>query len=520
MRPSFSARPRACARSYFLACLLPLSAVGLGSAQDEDADAAQSARVLQLTLDDALRIALENNLDLEIEEITTETAHFNAYGSWGSFDPVFSVTGTASDQEIQGTSSLSGGQVVENDTLSLDSSLAVPFTTGGQLDLSYSRSNDKTNNQFAAFDVSTTDVVTLALTQPLLRGAWRRYATTFQRGQEIAYERQKETLRQVRQQLILDVYNAYWDLVSAREELAVRNLAVELGQRQLQQDERRLEVGTGTEVDVLQSETNAAQQEEARINAEFGLRQAEDNLRRMLFQKPEGEMEDFLAEWDWSVDPLTPLPEVADQALDWQRSLELAVELRPELWQRRLDIDAAEVELEAARTDRRPQLDLNLSTSSVGFDSDPGEALDTALGYEFPNRSASLTFSVPIFNRTARYAERAARASLRQAQLGYDRQELDILAEVRAAVRDVRFRAKAVLAAKKSLDLAERQLEAEEARQEIGLSTTFQVLEFQQTLAEALSAERAARAAYAKSLASLSRSEGRLELEASDAEQE
>ena len=471
----------------------------------------EPVRILKLTLENSVRIALENNLGLELEELSTTIARYDAYGSWGAFDPVFSATGGWNEQEFQGQSSLAGGVVVEDDSLTFDSSLNVPLMwTGGSLDFSLSHSNDETTNQFAAFATSTTDVVTVALTQPLLRGAWKRYATAMQREAEIAFEIQKEGEKEARQALVLDVVQGYWNLVSAVQELEVRVLSVQLAWTQLHQDERRLEVGTGTEVDVLQSKTNLAQQEEVRINAEFALRQAEDDLRRLLFQKPRGDVDEYLDEWEIIIEPLTPLPEVRDTKLDWRRSLERAIQLRPELWQRRLEIDAAEVQLERSRSEKLPQLDLALSSAGIGFDTDPDEARDTALGWDFPRHEASLTFSIPILNRTAKYAERAARASLRQSRLIYDRQELDILTEVRAAVRDVAYRAESVQAAQTSAELAARQLEAEEARHRIGLSTTFLVLDFQRDLAEARSTLVAARAAYAMALASLRFSEGLL----------
>ena len=121
-----------------------------------------------------------------------------------------------------------------------------------------------------------------------------------------------------------------------------------------------------------------------------------------------------------------------------------------------------------------------------------------------------LTFGMPLWNRTASNAERAARASLRSTRLTYDRAEVDLLAEVRTAVNEVDKTRESVAAAIKSRTLAQRQLEAEETRQQVGLSTTFQVLQFQQDLALALSAEVTAKASYAKALAGLTFVEGRL----------
>ena len=117
---------------------------------------------------------------------------------------------------------------------------------------------------------------------------------------------------------------------------------------------------------------------------------------------------------------------------------------------------------------------------------------------------------MPLWNRTASNAERAARASLRGATLVYDRVEVNLLTEVRTIVNEVDKQHESVRASIKSRNLAQRQLEAEETRQQVGLSTTFQVLEFQEDLAQALSTEVSAKAAFAKALARLAFTEGRL----------
>jgi outer membrane protein TolC len=492
----------------WFAGLAPLSAQAGGvPPQSPGAPPAGSQRVLQLSLEDALGIALRNNFTLEIERLVTSSARYAALGSWGAFDPVVRVSGSASKSENEPVSSIAGSE--END-LALSSSLTFPLVSGGSLDLSYAHVNSDTNSPVAVFDVSTSDVITVALTQPLLRGAWKRYATVEQRASEIALERQIEREREVRELLLLDVYNSYWDVVSAQEELKVRELAVDLGKQQLSQDQRRLEVGAGTEVDVLQSETNVAEQEQLRLVADYTLRQARDSLRRTLAPRPEGDYEEYLAAWDWPIETLTPLPSVADAVLDWRASLRAAVEQRPILAQSRLDIEAAEVDLQRASSERLPQLDLRLSSSSAGFDVDPSDSFSKAAGWDFPSSSAGLLFSLPIWNRTARNAEHSARASLRSAMLIFDRIEVDVLAEVRTAVNEVDKQGESVAAAAKSRSLAQRQLEAEETRQQVGLSTTFQVLQFQEDLAVALSAEVLAKASYAKALARLSFVEGQL----------
>ena len=128
--------------------------------------AGQAGRVLKLTLEDALGIALRNNFDLEIEHLSTESAQYNALGSWGAFDPVLNMTTSASKSETEQQNAFSGADVVEDTDLRFATSLSVPVTTGGRFDFSYDHLNAKTNSRFATFDISTTDVLSVALTQP------------------------------------------------------------------------------------------------------------------------------------------------------------------------------------------------------------------------------------------------------------------------------------------------------------------------------------------------------------------
>ena len=279
---------------------------------------------------------------------------------------------------------------------------------------------------------------------------------------------------------------------------------------QLDQDKRRLDVGVGTEVDVLQAETNVATNEEQLLLAQVEVESAMDALKSLLFHRDEAEeWGRYLRDWETPIVPLTLLPEVEHgRALEWTRSLGRALELRTELVQQRLEIQAQNLRLVRARSETLPGMDVSLTASNRGFNDDFTDALNESFGYDFPTYTAVLNFDVPLFNRTARSAKRSARIGLQSARLQYDSAEQDVVSDVRAKVRDLNYRGKAVDAARKSLELAERQLQAEQARYREGLSTTFQLLQFQEDLAEALSAERSARAGYARASAALERSEG------------
>lgn len=461
---------------------------------------------ISMTLEEARRYALQSNIGLEIEALNTDASRFDARASWGAFDWVVTVTGRYRDGEQPGSSQLSGADVLQFDTQSLEVNLTKPMSTGGELTFDYTRNNTETNNTFQLVNPSTTDTIGVSFNQPLLRGFWNEAATSDQRTADVRLRQQRERQREVTQDLLRDVTDAYWSLVDMREQLAVAQSGLELAREQLEQNQRRLEGGVGTEVEVVQAEADVATRIEALLQAEVGQRDAIDTLKALLFPGTDPVL------WDIAIVPSTPLPlpegVTPDAAPPWTDCLMTALERRSNLIQQRFEIEAAEIAYEKAGTDRLIGLDLQLSANSEGFSGDPGDAFSSAFEYEFPTYTAALVLSTPIRNRTARYAEKSAWANVRRQKLTYDSLEIGVAQEVRAAVRQVVYQAERVRAANESLRLATRQLESEEARFREGLSTNFQVLEFQQEYVMALSNERRARVDYMKALATLETAQG------------
>lgn len=458
----------------------------------------------ELTLDGAWAIALERNLSLQVQELAAEAALFNAKGSWGAFQWNLNASAGITDREFENPNTLFGDSTGSENTQSFSVDFAKQLLTGGSFSAGWSTDNSRTTGQAQVFDTQTTDFLTLSLTQPLLRGAGQTFATAVQRESEYEYQRQLEVQRSVRQLLLLDVSNAYWDLVAAREQLSVAISNKELGLEQAEQERLRLDAGVGTDVDVLQADAQVALRNERVLFFEFQVQTSMDRLKQLMFP---GTREDL---WNTVLIPVTPLPETVtpEAAPPWTVAVRSAIENRPELRQQRLLVDAAEVRHARATSERLAGLDLALSARSQGFDEQPSEAFSESFSFDFPTYSATLTYNIPIGNATARNAERAAWTNLRASRLNYDQQESDIVAEVRQSVRQLRYQARATEASVKSLELAQRQLEAEQARFENDLTTTFQLLNLQQQLLDAQSSERRSRADYARALVSLDASLG------------
>ena len=472
--------------------------------QDDSLESA--TRSLDLSIESAVAIALVNDIGLQVETIATDVSRFDALGSWGAFDWVFDANGNYVDGEQKGDSALSGADVLKFETIGWGLDLNRPLEWGGNFGLQLNSNTTETNNAFANANPATTDVFGVSYNQPLLRGLGSEHATADQRAADVAYLRQLHRQRQVRQDVERRVRDAYWDLILTIEQLDVAAKGLDLVLEQLAREQRRVDVGVGTEVEVLEARAQVALRAEALLQADVNVRGAEDLLKQILFPGTDQES------WETRITPETPLPEsaTAEGLSTWTAALTVAMEHRAELAQQRLAIESAEILYDFATNDARVGLDLNLAMSGNGFSGEQSQALEEALTFEYPTYTAGLQFNAPIRNRTRRNAERAARARLRASRLTFDQLESQVVGEVRDAVRQVRYQAKAVEAAQRSLDASRKQYEAEQARHKEGISTAFRLLEFQNQLEEAALSERSARVDYQKALVQLRAAQGLL----------
>ncbi len=498
--------PARLAFAALLVCLTGSSGRASGSQDPPPAQADSlygAGKGLELTLEGACEIALQQNLGFASEVLNTDLALYNYRGSFGTFDWLFHAGGAWTDTKGQ-AQSVFGGEDVNSQSGSFDFTRF--FDIGGTFKTSLSTVNTKTNSTITTVNPSTHDLVSLTYTQPLLRGAWREYNTALQRESELVWRQQVENERAARQKLLLDVSVAYWDLVAARDQLDVKVSSVDLAKAQVEQEKRRLDAGVGTRLDVLQAETQVATREQERLEADVRVRGAADVLRALIFPGKDPD------KWETAILTKTPLPDEvsAGDAPTWTSALDLALDQRAELREQRMTIDLMALRHDLTRSDKRPQLNLELGATGEGFSGDSGTAFDDALSFNFPTLSARLNVSIPIGNTSARWAMEAAWINLRRARLDYAQIESRIASEVRLAVRQIQYQAESVKAARKSIELAREQLKAEEARRQVEITTNFQVLQFQQDLVAALSSEKAARANFAKALTVLKHAEGLL----------
>ncbi|MBI2569596.1 MAG: TolC family protein [Candidatus Schekmanbacteria bacterium] len=465
---------------------------------------------VELALQTAYSLSLSRNLDLRVQRYDVAIADDSAAAAFGIFDPAFSLVNRQSRSDSATSTSLAGASVLETKTQDYSLGVTQLLPIGTALSVGATMTRTENNSFFYSVNPSYAAGLSASLVQPLLKG----FGTAPTRAGIIVA---KNTRQQSSAAFALKVVSTlqllehtYWDLIAAREAMQVKEQSRDLARKLRDQTAERIRVGAAAKIDIVQSEAGVAVREQELIAARNVAASREDELKRILgFASPE--------EWAATI-RISETLETTEVHPELNAAIATAMNQRPEIHQQLLAVETLKLSAKVSRNARLPKLDLDAQYGWGGlggdvkvYDSETGEVIDVLPGgvndawrqirdRDFPHWSVGLTLSVPILNRQARAGARQKQHELERGMAQMDALRQLITTEVRAAVRALEDGAALLQAAKASLHLAERNLEAEQVKFANGLSTSFQVLEIQKALAEAQLNELTARVAYRRSL--------------------
>jgi len=459
-----------------------------------------------LTVEDAAHLAASNAPAARQAGFSVLAAKYGIREAGGAFDPVFFVDSTwaYADRPASGFAGTFFGSS-ETTALRGEQGVRAALMTGGTISISLQE--DYTNYVYTpAFsdELSESNLsLNLAFTQPLLRGAWELAATQGLRTAELGYGQSLANLSQAVLDGVQQAVEAYWDLAFALEDVAVKEFSLKLAEELRDVTRARYEVGSVAEVELVQTEADIASREEALLTARNTVAQAQDALRVLLFG-----LEDT-KEWSKVFETVSLPPSPLPNEVAWEEALAEALANRPDVQGLRLQVKEKDLVWKVAKEGVQPKLDFVAAGNFYGQDEQVGGAFSNMAYWDFPGFSFGLNLEVPFANAALTGAERRAWNEYRLAVRQLRDQENEVARAVRDAVRGVAYLAERVAATRKATKVAERQLEAEQRRLQEGASTNFQVLQFQEDLVSAKSAEAGARMGYAKAVAKLNTVRGR-----------
>lgn len=488
--------------------LWPLSAPTDGWSLDVTKPASTERRETVSLADAAVR-ALQSNLDISISRQTKDSRLADIIVEQAKFDPTLSVNGQYNRTVNPLNRPVFGGTGgTLNDITTFDQrshSVTLDATqnlmTGGNVDLNYSPARSNVNQNVAAgflFNPAWTGGLALTLTQPLLRNAGIDVTKTFIKVAQNNADVEQHVFRDRVLTVIATVEQTYWELVFANENLKVAQAALKAAEELMATNRAKAKAGVMSIVDVLQAEAAVASRVEQVLVAEKAIRDQEDQLRRLLNPGEEELRQDVhLTPTDQPVTVLEPL--------SLQEAIDTAIEQRPEIVQAKKNLESGELNKQFARNQLLPTLSFQGTMGMAGLGKDYADSVNKNFSGDYYNYGAGLVLSYPLGNRSAisTYNKRQLEAKNAEASLVSVRQQ--IIVGVREAVRRVQTDFKRIETTRSARIMAEKQLQAEQERLKVGLTTTRFVLDFQRDLATAQGNELRATVDYNKSLSNLAR---------------
>jgi outer membrane protein len=478
-----------------------------------------SGAVRRLSVDDAVKLALEQNLGIRIQRIDPAIQDTGIALARSSWMPNVSTSFLKNAQTQQSTSTLSGSSTsVLNGTFSNAVSMSETLPWGGNYVASWNNQRLTSTSLFQSYSPQLVSNLNLQYTQPLLRNF-----DTDQIRQQVALSRKVRDLSDINLQNVIvqtvrSVRNAYWDLVYAINNLKAQEQSLALSQQSLKDNQKRVEIGTLAPLDVLQSQAEVAANEQGVIIADAAIKQAQDNLRALILDPANA---DF---WTVAFDP-TDAASFADQAIDIDAAVRNALDKRADVRAAKNAIEQSTINIKFFKNQIKPDVNANvqyITTAAGGTLLSPVDFSQVALGLpvnrsivaqqgygsvlgdvlqnQYPNWTVGVTIGYPLGANTAH-------ANLARVKLEYDQTEaqlknlqLQIATQVRTVGRSVETNKKRVQSARVSRELQEKKLEAEEKKLAAGMSSTFLVIQAQRDLALARTLEIQAVSDYNKSL--------------------
>lgn len=495
---------------------------GQGAATPAAAQPA-SGPALPLTLEDAVKFALDRNLDISVQRLNPQINDIAIASIRSVYNPSLTSninrqsTTTPSTSTISGTNS--AGEPINSTLTTYNGGLAqsVPWG-GGSFSVALNNNRQTTTSLNTLYNPTFNTNWSGAYTQPLMRGfkidSTRRQLEVTKLTRDVSDVQLRATITNT----VSNVRNAYWDYVFATQAVEVAQQSLDLATKLVQDNQTRVEVGTMAPIDVVQAQSEQATRKQALVAAQSTKRTTELALKRLIVSGTED------PNWNVQIVPVDR-PDFRPEPIDLEAAVRRALSQRTDLEIAKKNMQANDITLSFLRDQLKPQADLvttyglvglggsQLITTGTGVNrtvtgSLPGgylDALRTLFNSNFPRWTVQMNFSYPLGHSAQEASVARARVQLSQVQAQLKQIELQVATDVTNAAIQAQTNAESVQAAQAARELAEKKLEAEQSKFEVGMSTNYFVVQAQRDLRDAQNSELRAILNYRKALVELER---------------
>jgi len=477
-----------------------------------------SSNVLSLSLNDAIRKALQNNNEIEVARDDVRFAEQQLRSCAGVYQPVFSISpqyiwNITPQQSVLGGGGGTGTTTTK--TLVLSPQISKYFATGGgTYTLAFANTRNTSSSTFSTINPFYSSNLSLTVAQPLLRNRSIDANRHVIRVQRKRLEQTDSDFRQRTIEIIAQVQAAYWNLVFALRNQQNQLESLNLARTNLRNIELQIAAGAKAPLDRAQVQTDIASRESLLFQATQNVSVAENSLKQLMLRDPAA------SEWTAQLTP-TDEPAIDVSPVNLTAALDEAHKSRPELRRLNLQKDINSIDVQYFKNQTLPQVDITSTFATTGLAGTPlspnvpgflqggyGQDLSNLFKFKTRNLNLGMTISFPIHNQTAEANLAAARIQGEQLQASYRSQDQAIEMDVRNAAQAVDTAQRRVVASRLARESAEQQLTGEQKLYDVGRSTTFLLLQRQNELTAARTNELQAQTDYNKALADLQRATG------------
>lgn len=505
------------------------------------------ANPLTLSLFDAVKLALQNNREIEVERINVQQANYDLFSARGAQDITIGAASFYEHRVVPVGSVLAGGPngTLTTKSATWDFNAQQLLPTGAQWIAQLTNARSDTNSIFTSLNPQYNTAMNFQIRQPILRSfaiddARRRIRVANRR-----LDLSDSQFRQKAIEIVSRVQRSYWDLVFALRELQIQRDAVGLARAQHERNNRMVNEGTLAPIELVSVDVELERRKENVLTALEVVTRAENALKQLILADRSSEV------WSKAIIPIET-PDLKAISLKLDEALAAAFANRPELAQNNVQQEINKIDTKYFANQTKPEVDLIASYTATGLagtqltsSGSPftattdllvdrvntlsglaglpplvvnqntglpdfllggyGQSLSNLLSNDFRTFRLGVSFSFPLRNRTAE--AQLGRSLSEGHKIGAQRKILEqsIEAEVRNALQSVEMGRERVETARASREAAEKQYQSEQRRFDAGLSTTYFVLERQNTLSETRGRELRAMTEYNKAMSELQR---------------
>jgi outer membrane protein TolC len=485
-------------RPQFLGAYKPPAIRTLESRGDRFLESMIQEGKLRLTEADAVRVALESNVDINVERYSPYFTLWDIEKGRGVLNTSILFNTNVNRLVTPSTSVLQGGDTLLDLSSLYELVVHKPFEKGLDLDVNFSTRRARSSSFFSSLNPAFGSNFGLSLTQHLLKDFGSISRGRFVRIARNSYGMSEEEFVVRTTEIVNNVLNAYWDLVFTDEDIKTREASKKLAEVILEHNKIQLEVGTMSSLDVVQAEAEVAAREEELVVSRHTRRLTEDQLKKLISSNPDPGL--ITA----TIEPMSkpdPPPAPSD---DINQAIRRALEIRPEVKQMLLDQENRKINVDYTRNQLRPTLDLVASYSQNGLGglgivrdysqgffgapvigTVPGgffDSLESLFSQRFVGYTVGFNFRMPIGNDEARSNNAQAQISLKQGEERLRSLRQKVALEVRDAYGRFEMNRARVDAAQITVRFADKKLQGEQDKYNLGASTTRFVIEGQRDL--------------------------------------